>query len=53
MLLQSPMPRYKIIGKMKKQFIGENCGMPFFIEGKKFDSCIHYIAQEVINELSK
>ena len=52
MLLQSPSPRYKIIKKLKKQFIESNCGMPFTIGEKKYLSCIHYIAEKIIEELS-
>ena len=50
-LLQSPEPRFKIIKKLKKQFIESNCGMHFFIGEKKYLSCVHYIAEKIIEEL--
>ncbi len=44
MLLQSPMPRYKIIKKVKKQFVGVTCA------GEK-ESCVSIIAEKLIKEL--
>ena len=50
-ILQSDMPRYKIVQKFKKQFIGSNCGQPFKWEDKTYISCHDYIAQFVVKEL--
>ena len=44
MLLQSPMPRYKIIEKIKKQFRGVVCN-----QGRK--CCINEIAERLLREL--
>ena len=44
MLLQSPMSRYKIVEKIKKQFKGVVCSM-----GKQ--SCINEIALRLLKEL--
>jgi len=44
MLLQSPMPRYKIVEKIKKQFKGVSCGT-------EKRSCIDAIAERLLSEL--
>ena len=44
MLLQSPMPRYKIVEKIKKQFKGVVCS-----QGEK--SCVNEIALRLLKEL--
>lgn len=44
MLLQSPMPRYKIVGKIKKQFKGVICA-----QGQR--SCVNEIAERLLKEL--
>jgi hypothetical protein len=44
MLLQSPMPRYKIIEKIKKQFIGVVCT-------NQKQSCVNEIAVRLLKEL--
>lgn len=43
MYLQSPMPRYKIIEKFKKQFVGVVCSQGV--------SCVDIIARKIIEEL--
>lgn len=57
MYLQSAHPRYKIVKKFKKQFIGSNCGMPFYIkedkEQVKYCGCIDWIAQNIVEEIDK
>jgi len=45
MLLQSPTPRYKVIEKIKKQFIGVSC------QNGKGKACISEIAERLIKEL--
>ena len=56
-LLQSPEARYKIVKKLDKQFIGSNCGQPFFTktDGKqeKFLGCVDYIAQSIKEEIDR
>ena len=44
MLLQSPMPRYKIIEKIKRQFKGVVCG-------NQSRSCIDVVAEKLLAEL--
>ena len=45
MYLQSPEPRYKIVEKFKRQFVGVKCN-----QGKP---CIESLAESVIKELEK
>lgn len=52
-ILQSEMPRYKIIEKFKKQFIESNCGQPFTWEEKAYKSCHHLVAACVVKEIEK
>lgn len=44
MLLQSPMPRYKIIEKVKKQFVGVTCA-------SEKESCVSVISERLLKEL--
>ena len=52
-ILQSEMPRYKTIKKLKKNFEGMNCGQPFKFEGVNYTGCHDYIIKSVVNELEK
>lgn len=52
-LLQSDMARYKIIKKLKKQFVEVNCGQDFIWQEKTYKSCVDLVAQSVIKELEK
>ena len=53
--LQSPEPRYKIIKKFNKQFVGmPACEMnKFTFEEKEYTSCVDIITQKIIEELEK
>ena len=53
MYLQSPMARYKIVKKFKKQFVESSCGMPFQWNGKKYCGCVDYISQKIVEDLEK
>lgn len=45
MYLQSPEPRYKIISKLRKQFVGVICNQG--------NSCVNIISEKVVGELEK
>ena len=53
MYLQSPEPRYKIVKKMKKQFVDMNCGQPFTYEGDNYSGCHDLIMKIVVGELEE
>lgn len=54
MYLQSPEPRYKIIKKLQKQYVGSNCGTGLIkYEGAEATSCDDIVAKLVITELEK
>lgn len=52
-LLQSEI-EYKDIAKMiDKHSKGVKCGNPFYHDKVKFESCIDYVAQEILTALNK
>lgn len=53
MYLQSPMARYKIVKKFKKQFTDSSCGMPFKYEDKMYRGCIDWISQNIVDEIDR
>lgn len=52
-ILQSEMPRYKIIKKLKKNFEGMNCGTPFTFQDKEYTGCHDYIIKRIVKEIDK
>ena len=53
-ILQSQMPRYKIVKKFKKQFTDMNIGMPTFKhDDKEYGWSVDFIIKQVIEELDK
>ena len=59
MFLQTETPRYKIVKKIRKQFLetakfpGVNCGQGIIWENKSFGSCVDLIGSSVVAELEK
>lgn len=53
-ILQSQMPKYKVVRKFKKQFADMNLDMdPFTHKEKKYSWSVDYIIKQVIEELDK
>ena len=51
-MLQSGIPKEKLIKTLKKNYEGVTCSNPFTYEGKPNSSCMDVIARLIIKELS-
>ena len=52
-ILQSDMPRYKIVQKFKKNFVEMSCGNPFIFEERNYTGCHDYLIKAVLKEVEK